>query len=162
MSLPVVTGAIPSEFCDSAGISIYVEGTAIHCYSGCLTSSHVLIVGASAECHDGRIMQQFAVILSVVFAFVLVFSVAFRLNLKLSVTSSPPDAVWCTDLESSTRPDSLPPVVEECSHQSSNAKRYKCCSQILLFVAHNLVHYDRICLGISLDSTTHTPACTTF
>ena len=61
----IVFGSIPSEFCLSPGVNIDVSGTAIDCYSGCLTSSHVLVTGASAECHDGSIMYQFILISSV-------------------------------------------------------------------------------------------------
>ena len=54
-----IVGTIPSELCGSTSISVDVDGTAIHCYAGCLTSSAVSVTGASSDCHDGRIIQQF-------------------------------------------------------------------------------------------------------
>jgi hypothetical protein len=59
-------------------MSIDVEGTAISCYSGCLTSSSVLVYGASPQCHDGSIMEQFLLTLGCVMVAVLLASVAFQ------------------------------------------------------------------------------------
>ena len=52
-------GIIPSELCSSTGITVDVSDTSIACYSGCLTSSPVYVVGASNDCHDGSIFETF-------------------------------------------------------------------------------------------------------
>ena len=57
-----IGGFIPSELCSSTGISISVADTDIRCYSGCLTSSKVVIAGATDECHNGSIMERFLLI----------------------------------------------------------------------------------------------------
>lgn len=81
----IVTGTIPSEFCTSDGISINVRYTSIDCYSGCLTSSHVSIIGASDECHDGRLMLQFIIAVCCGVVLVLVFSFGYRLKTESSL-----------------------------------------------------------------------------
>jgi len=65
VSTTSIDGSIPSEFCSSAGIDIDVYRTGISCYSGCLTSSFVLVTGASPECHNGSIMEHFILVSSV-------------------------------------------------------------------------------------------------
>ena len=71
-------GSIPSEFCSTTSLSIDVSGTSIECYSGCLTSSPVKVVGASATCPNGSILYRFLVISGVLVVLVLVFSVMLR------------------------------------------------------------------------------------
>jgi hypothetical protein len=73
-----VAGVIPSEFCASSGASIDVQDTNIRCYSGCLTSSAVLVTGASPNCHDGSIMHEFLVVVGVVLFLSIIFSLAYR------------------------------------------------------------------------------------
>jgi len=73
-----IRGSIPSEFCSSLGVSIDVRGTAIGCYSGCLTSSHVVLMGASPECHDGSIIEQFIIISGVCFGIAVVCTAMYR------------------------------------------------------------------------------------
>jgi hypothetical protein len=48
-------GYILSAFCSSDSLVVDVTDTDIFCYSGCLTSSKVQIVGASSNCHGIRI-----------------------------------------------------------------------------------------------------------
>ena len=72
------TGTIPSELCTSTGISLNVSGTPIQCYSGCLTSSAVLVAGASPDCHDGSIMMQFVVISCSVLSGALLCTLLYR------------------------------------------------------------------------------------
>ena len=51
-----VGGTIPSELCGRiTPLSIDVAETKIKCYSGCLTSSNIIITGANNDCHDGNI-----------------------------------------------------------------------------------------------------------
>lgn len=69
-----IEGTIPLELCSSTSISIDVSDTGIACYSGCLTSSEVLIVGASNDCHDGSIMREFLMVLICVFIVALGFT----------------------------------------------------------------------------------------
>ena len=71
-------GSIPTEFCDSAGITIDVSGSDIDCYSGCLTSAAVIVTGAPEQCNSGRIMRQFLIIVCTCAAFVLVITLIFR------------------------------------------------------------------------------------
>jgi len=75
-----IAGAIPSEFCASTGTSIDVEGTDIKCYSGCLTSSAVLVTGASPDCHNGSILREFLIFGAVAVSLILMFSLAYRLR----------------------------------------------------------------------------------
>ena len=53
-------------------MSIDVSGTSIACYSGCLTSAAVLVTGASPECHDGTILRNFLVFMTVVVAIAVI------------------------------------------------------------------------------------------
>jgi hypothetical protein len=69
-----VDGQIPSEFCSSGGISIDVTGSNIHCYSGCLTSSEVLVTGADEHCHDNKTLLAFVLIVCVGFVVMLAFT----------------------------------------------------------------------------------------
>ena len=64
-----VSGNIPSELCGaSRGLSINVSSTGINCYSGCLTSSQVVVTGASSECTTGRVTMRFLITLfSIIF-----------------------------------------------------------------------------------------------
>ena len=71
--LLVMDGYIPSELCNSTSMSINVSDTGINCYSGCLTSSQVLIYGASDNCHDGSVMREFLILVGII-AIAVVFS----------------------------------------------------------------------------------------
>jgi len=73
-----IVGSIPSEFCSSEGISIDVSGSAINCYSGCLTSEHVLVTGASPEYHDGSEIVRFLVISGVVIVIAILCTLLHR------------------------------------------------------------------------------------
>jgi Leucine-rich repeat (LRR) protein len=75
----IIGGSIPIEFCSTAGgVSIDVSGTSLECYSGCLTTSAVLVVGASPECHDGHLMRNFLVVCGFFVAVLLVFTALYR------------------------------------------------------------------------------------
>ena len=56
----VIDGSIPSEFCNTSGINLGVGDAKIACYYGCLTSSPILITGASGDCHDGYMIIIFS------------------------------------------------------------------------------------------------------
>lgn len=59
-------------------MNIDVTDTAISCYSGCLTSSEILITGASDDCHNGSIMKQFIIICGFGCVVVLVSTCSMR------------------------------------------------------------------------------------
>ena len=73
-----VDGIIPTELCSSTSISIDVSDTGIDCYSGCLTSSEVLVVGASNQCHDGSIMREFLIAVIAMFLIFMSFTFASK------------------------------------------------------------------------------------
>lgn len=73
ISNTLVTGTIPSELCTVSSFSVDVSNSGIDCYSGCLTSSQVLIFGATEDCHNGTIMLHF-LFLSSIALFVVVMS----------------------------------------------------------------------------------------
>lgn len=73
-----IAGSIPTSFCSSNGMSIDVSDTAISCYSGCLTSSHVLVYGASSECHNGHIIRKFLIIAGSITGAMLVSTAMFH------------------------------------------------------------------------------------
>jgi len=75
--LCIVAGVIPADFCNTEGVSLDVSGTAIACYSGCLTSAAVLVTGASPECHDGTILRDFLIVVGCVSVSVLLASAAY-------------------------------------------------------------------------------------
>jgi hypothetical protein len=55
-----ITGDIPSTLCSrQQPMSIDVTGTEITCYSGCLTSSNVVIQGANDFCPNGTLTTIF-------------------------------------------------------------------------------------------------------
>jgi hypothetical protein len=81
-----VVGPIPSSFCNSSGISIDVSGTGIVCYSGCLTSAHVLITGASGECQNNLALRIFIACICVFAVLVLVLSYGYRVNFRFTHT----------------------------------------------------------------------------
>ena len=60
-----IGGTIPSGLCSTTGFNINVTNTNIHCYSGCLTSSAVIIEGATHICPDGSIMERFVIVVGV-------------------------------------------------------------------------------------------------
>jgi len=70
----------PSGFCNSSGVSIDVSETGIQCYSGCLTSTNVLVTGtvdiSSGSCRDGKNLRNFLLIVS----FRIVLAVACTLG----------------------------------------------------------------------------------
>ena len=70
-----ITGSIPAEFCSTTGMSINVTDTALRCYGGCLTSSEIIIYGASDHCHDGSIMKAFYILVGVLFSIIAVGTV---------------------------------------------------------------------------------------
>ena len=73
-----IVGSIPSGFCFSLGVSIDVGGTAINCYAGCLTSSFVIVEGASPDCHDGSILEHFVIISGVCGLIAIVCTALYR------------------------------------------------------------------------------------
>ena len=60
-----IRGVIPSELC-SLKASVNVENTEIDCYSGCLTSSSVVVQGASSYCSSDYELRRFIIIVSFV------------------------------------------------------------------------------------------------
>ena len=89
----VVVGSIPSSFCNSSGVSIDVDGSGIACYSGCLTSSHVLITGASSDCHNNSQLRLFIVCISIGLVIVFMFSYCYHKQVDVACTMSLPS--WC-------------------------------------------------------------------
>jgi len=83
-----LVGSIPSEFCSTAGVSIDVSGTGITCYSGCLTSEKVLVVGASPDCHDGSILQHFVILCAACGSIALLSTALLRVHGGSGVASS--------------------------------------------------------------------------
>lgn len=73
-----VGGNIPSSLCVSTSFSIDVSGTDIHCYSGCLTSTQVIVTGASSFCPNGSILQNFLTIVGVVVVLWVLFTVLHK------------------------------------------------------------------------------------
>jgi len=59
-------------------MSINVTNTNIGCYSGCLTSSAILVTGASEDCHDGSIMQEFLLKMGALVLLALISSVCYH------------------------------------------------------------------------------------
>ncbi len=86
LSDSLLLGSIPSGFCNSGGIKIDVSNTGINCYSGCLTSSDVFIVGASPQCHDGSIMERFGIIVGITLLVSISFSIAYYRKFALTTT----------------------------------------------------------------------------
>ena len=86
LSVLSVAGVIPSDLCSSAGMSVDVSQTGIHCYGGCLTSARVAITGASDDCHDGSIMERFIVIVAVFFGCSFLLTLGYRHLLLLCDT----------------------------------------------------------------------------
>ena len=78
-------GAIPSELCFNTRVSIDVSDSSIHCYSGCLTSSPVQIIGASDDCHDGSQMRRFICACGVFCAATLLCTCAHRWRLAPAI-----------------------------------------------------------------------------
>lgn len=74
-----VDGVIPSELCDTTSLSLDVSNTGISCYSGCLTSSRILITGASDNCHDGSVMFNFLIVVGVGVLVVLISTIGSKL-----------------------------------------------------------------------------------
>jgi len=89
----VVVGSIPSSFCNSSGISIDVEGSGIVCYSGCLTSAHVSITGASSNCHNNSQLRLFLACISIGLVIVFMFSYGYRNHVDIVCMMSLPS--WC-------------------------------------------------------------------
>lgn len=56
-----------------------VSDTYIGCYSGCLTSSEIMIVGASNTCHSGDIFRNFLTVLGIAISLVLLSTIILRL-----------------------------------------------------------------------------------
>lgn len=78
-----IDGTIPVEFCATIrGISIDVTGTNIECYSGCLTSSAVVIIGASSQCHNGDITLRFLVLCGFCCVVLVLFTLVYRWNTR--------------------------------------------------------------------------------
>ena len=70
------------------GLELDVTDTKIQCYSGCLTSSNVVVTGASDDCHDGSIMQRFLIVLGVGLVIVLSSTVIYRYLAALNSNNS--------------------------------------------------------------------------
>ena len=87
-------GSIPSELCDTTGLSIEVVDTGIHCYSGCLTSAKIVITGATNQCHDGNIMERFLLFMSVVLAVGLISTAYQCFNWDFPSMGSLTDYAW--------------------------------------------------------------------
>ena len=77
------------------GLELDVTDTNIQCYSGCLTSSNVVVTGASDDCHDGSIMQRFLIVLGIGFGVVLLSTIVYRHRSSLNVASG---NRICTDM----------------------------------------------------------------
>ena len=54
-----------------------VSNTNIHCYSGCLTSAKISVIGASDVCHDGSIMKLFGIVAGVFCGLVMIGTMWF-------------------------------------------------------------------------------------
>lgn len=78
LSNTLVMGSIPNELCSVTSFSIDVDNTGVNCYSGCLTSSEILIYGVTEDCHNGSIMRRFLLVCSIALACVFVSSVLYR------------------------------------------------------------------------------------
>ena len=74
--------------------------TNIHCYSGCLTSSKVIITGASDVCPDGSIMRRFIIVVGVFVLLLLVASVAYHYPVPYVSACA---QYWCDYAEKSNR-----------------------------------------------------------
>ena len=60
-----IAGTIPSELCGlDYDLELNVEGTEIHCYTGCLTSQNIDINGASPTCTYGDVLERFIIVMS--------------------------------------------------------------------------------------------------
>ena len=100
-----IVGTIPAEFSLSAGVSIDVSNTDIDCYSGCLTSTKVIVQGASPECHDGSIMLRFVIICAVCGSVAVVGTVLYRWHgrwaawLGVGIAGSTPSASAADNVE---------------------------------------------------------------
>ena len=77
-----IGGTIPSGLCSTTGFNINVTNTNIHCYSGCLTSTKVIIEGATHICPDGSIMERFGIVVGICVAVSLLATVWYKYNRK--------------------------------------------------------------------------------
>ena len=98
--LNVVAGSIPSSFCNNSGISIDVDGSGIGCYSGCLTSAHVLITGASSDCHNNSQLRLFIVCISIGLGIVAMFNFGYYRRVDVASTGMMSLPSWCACLMS--------------------------------------------------------------
>jgi len=74
-----IGGTIPSEMCSSTSMNLDVSVTDIQCYSGCLTSSSILITGASSDCHDGSVTKFFLSVVFICLSVSVIATILFRL-----------------------------------------------------------------------------------
>ena len=83
-----VAGTIPSELCNTISLYLDVADTNIHCYSGCLTSARIIIVGASNICPNGSIMELFVIAIAVCCFLSLTAALWYKYFRKSNVISS--------------------------------------------------------------------------
>ena len=73
-------------------MSLDVSNTNVECYSGCLTSSQLVISGVpdAYYCHDGSIMMRFSLLLSAVLFLSITLTIVHKRGMEFP---SLPD--WC-------------------------------------------------------------------
>ena len=80
-----IVGSIPSGLCNTLGMSLDVSSTNIDCYSGCLTSSLIVITGISDVCPDGSILRRFIIIVCCMMIFVIASTCTFTNRIGVGV-----------------------------------------------------------------------------
>ena len=60
------------------GVVIDVSDTNIKCYTGCLTSSSILITGAFPACHNGSVLRTFIIIVCIFLILILISSIIYK------------------------------------------------------------------------------------
>ena len=74
----IIDGEIPNTFCNKDGVVIDVSDTDIKCYTGCLTSSSILITGALPACHNGSVLRTFIAVVCIFLILILISSIIYK------------------------------------------------------------------------------------
>ena len=79
--LMAVVGTIPTELCDITGFSLDVSDTSIHCYTGCLTSSAISVIGSDAAC-PGDALSHFLIVVGILVGLIILGNILLRVKDK--------------------------------------------------------------------------------